>query len=76
MSYQDLDPVEHKDHNRFNNCVTNLAWTSIQENNQDKLERKNQERHINKKIESSKEEWKQYLDTDFWVSNMGQVKNK
>lgn len=68
--------VHHKDHNRFNNCVTNLAWTSVQENNQDKLERKNQERYINKKIEESKEEWKQYLDTDFWVSNMGQVKNK
>lgn len=68
--------VHHKDHNRFNNCVTNLAWSSIQENNQDKLKRKNQEKYINKKIEESKEEWKQYLDTDFWVSNMGQVKNK
>ena len=31
---------------------------------------------INKKIDKTKEEWKQYLNTDFWVSNMGQVKNK
>lgn len=68
--------VHHKDHNRYNNCVDNLAWVSVQENNEDKLERKNQELHINEKIDFEKEEWKQYLGTDFWVSNMGRVKIK
>ena len=68
--------VHHKDHNRYNNCVDNLAWVSIQENDEDKSERKNQEQHINEKIDFEKEEWKQYLETDFWVSNMGRVKNK
>ena len=67
--------VHHKDHNRYNNCVDNLAWTSIQENNEDKLERKIQERYTNEKIDFEKEEWKQYLNTQFWVSNMGRVKN-
>lgn len=67
--------VHHKDHNRFNNSVNNLEWSSIQENNKNKLERVSQPRHINEKIDETREEWKQYLNTDFWVSNMGRVKN-
>lgn len=68
--------VHHKDHNRFNNCVDNLEWVSIKENNEDKLPRTLQEKHENSKIDFEKEEWKRYLETDFWVSNMGRVKNK
>ena len=30
--------VHHKDHNRFNNCVENLEWATIEENNNDKRE--------------------------------------
>lgn len=67
--------VHHKDHNRFNNCVNNLEWATIQENNKDKLPRKNQEKYENKKIDFTKEEWRQYQKTDFFVSNMGRVKN-
>lgn len=71
-----LPYVHHKDHNRFNNSLENLEWTSVVENNLDKLPRQKQERYINEKINYEKEEWKQYLETDFWVSNMGRVKNK
>lgn len=67
--------VHHKDHDRFNNCVNNLEWATIQENNKDKLPRKNQEKYENKKIDFTKEEWRQYQKTDFFVSNMGRVKN-
>lgn len=67
--------VHHKDHNRFNNCVSNLEWSTVQENNLNKLKRKNQDRHENQRADYTKEEWKQYLDTEFYVSNMGRVKN-
>ena len=67
--------VHHKDHNPYNNCVENLEWVTIQENNNDKLPQIRQEPCINKKIDYKKEEWKQYLDTEFYVSNMGRVKN-
>lgn len=66
--------VHHKDHNPFNNNVENLAWVSIQENNLDKktylIEKSSQVQ-----VDLDKEEWKQYLSTDFYVSNMGRVKN-
>jgi hypothetical protein len=52
-----------------------LEWVTEKENAQDKLQRKNQSLYINEKIEYEKEEWKQYFDTVFYVSNMGRVKN-
>lgn len=67
--------VHHKDHNRFNNSIENLEWTTEKENSNSKLKRQSQPAHINSKIEYEKEEWKQYLDTEFYVSNMGRVKN-
>lgn len=67
--------VHHKDHNRFNNDVSNLQWSSIVENNKDKLPPQKQKAYVNPNIEYEKENWKQYLNTDFWVSNMGRVKN-
>lgn len=67
--------VHHKDHNRYNNSITNLEWTTIKENNQSKLARKKQPSHINEKINYEREQWKQYLNTEFYVSNMGRVKN-
>lgn len=66
--------VHHKDHNRLNNNVDNLEWTTIQENNEDKKSRVNQS-SVTLNIDLNKEEWKQYLDTEFYVSNMGRVKN-
>lgn len=66
--------VHHKDHNRLNNNVDNLEWATIQENNDDKKQRIEQP-PIVLNIDLDKEEWKQYLDTEFYVSNMGRVKN-
>lgn len=66
--------VHHKDHNRFNNSVENLEWATVKENNDDKLPIKRQER-VELDIDYAKEEWKQYLDTQFYVSNYGRVKN-
>ena len=45
------------------------------ENAQDILPRVSQDIYINEKIEYIKEEWKQYLDSEFYVSNMGRIKN-
>lgn len=66
--------VHHKDHDRFNNFVENLEWATIEENNLDKLPRQLQPA-AKKDFDLSKEEWKQYKDTQFYVSNMGRVKN-
>lgn len=67
--------VHHKDHDRFNNSVENLEWATVQENNLDKLERIKQETVNYEHLDLTKEEWKQYLDTQFYVSNFGRVKN-
>lgn len=67
--------VHHKDHNRFNNFMTNLEWVTIKENNLDKLKKVEKEGINYEGFDFSKEEWKQYLDTQFYVSNFGRVKN-
>lgn len=67
--------VHHKDHNHYNNSLSNLEWVSIQDNNKDKNPIIAQPRVINERIEFEKEAWKQYKDTEFFVSNMGRVKN-
>lgn len=66
--------VHHKDHNRFNNSVENLEWATVQENNIDKNERQAQ-KAIEYNYDFTQEEWQQYLNTCFYVSNMGRVKN-
>lgn len=67
--------VHHKDHDHYNNCLDNLEWASIQENNLNKDKAVPQPPVVNKKIDFEKEEWRQYLDTEFYVSNMGRVRN-
>lgn len=67
--------VHHKDHNPYNNCIENLEWATIQENNKQKIKNTPQKEHINDKINYKEEKWKQYNDTEFFVSNMGRVKN-
>lgn len=66
--------VHHKDHNRFNNCVDNLEWATVEENNQDKNNSAVQE-HMPLVFDYSKEQWRQYEDSQFYVSDMGRVKN-
>jgi hypothetical protein len=68
--------VHHKDHNPFNNNVENLEWRTIGENNQDKHKPIAQAPIVNSKMVEKDEQWKQYMNSDFWVSNMGRVKNK
>lgn len=67
--------VHHKDHNRYNNSVENLEWVTVEENNNDKLKREKQQAVDYSKYDYEDEEWKQYLDTQFYVSNLGRVKN-
>lgn len=67
--------VHHKDHNPYNNSVDNLEWATVKENNRDKLERKEQPEIDYSKYNFEEEEWKQYLNTQFYVSNLGRVKN-
>ena len=67
--------VHHKDHNRYNNSVENLEWVTVEENNNDKLKREKQQIVDYSKYDYEDEEWKQYLDTQFYVSNLGRVKN-
>jgi len=66
--------VHHKDHDRFNNNVDNLEWATVEENNNDKLSMK-QQPIVNCEFDYTREEWKQYEDTQFYVSNMGRIKN-
>ena len=66
--------VHHKDHDRFNNSVENLEWATIKENNNDKNTRINQNA-VFLDFDYTNEEWKQYEDSQFYVSNMGRVKN-
>lgn len=66
--------VHHKNHDRYDNNKDNLEWVTVLENNQDKLPKTNH-KPICQEIDTEKEEWKQYLNTQFWVSNMGRVKN-
>lgn len=67
--------VHHKDHDRFNNSVENLEWATASENAQDKNPRVAQAKIDLPQYDNTKEEWKQYKDTQFYVSNMGRVKN-
>lgn len=67
--------VHHKDHNRFNNCVDNLEWVTVEENNNDKNIAAVPQDKIQLVFDYSKEQWKQYEDSQFYVSDMGRVKN-
>lgn len=67
--------VHHKDHNPYNNSIDNLEWVSYSENAKDKKLKEHKKVNENNRIKYQKEEWKQYKDTEFWVSNMGRVKN-
>lgn len=68
--------VHHKDHDRLNNYVDNLEWVTVQENNIEKKEkRKDIETPSYSHCDFQREEWKQYLNSPYYVSNMGRVKN-
>lgn len=71
-----LPYVHHKDHNRLNNKLENLAWVSEQENNLDTLPQKKQESFYSLSYSSLPDElWINYKNTHYEISNLGRVRN-
>ncbi len=66
--------VRHKDHDHYNNNLNNLEWVTVKENNQDRLKPAHPP-VAPKNYDYANEHWKQYLDTEFYVSDLGRVKN-
>lgn len=71
-----LPYVHHKDHNRLNNKLENLAWVSEKENNLDTLPKQKQESFYSLTYNSLPGElWVNYKDTHYEISNLGRVRN-
>lgn len=69
--------VHHEDGDPFNNILDNLKWVSIEENNQstNKTLSIAQEGISPIDLNEEIEQWKQYENTTFYVSDFGRVKN-
>ena len=68
-----LPYVHHKDSNRLNNHVDNLAWVTEQENRAEALMPSRYKKYDDRILE--KEEWKTFRDSIYQVSNLGRVRN-
>lgn len=68
-----LPYVHHKDANRLNNCVENLAWVSEQENRKEAYMSSGYKKYDDKQYEN--EEWRTFRNSVYQVSNLGRVKN-
>ena len=74
-----LPIVNHKDGNKLNNSVNNLEWCSYSNNKIHSdivLKNKNAVGKRNKKEIILDDSWKKYYDTDYYVSNKGEVYNQ
>jgi len=72
-----LPIVHHRDFDPYNNSLENLCWVSVEENNQtvNKRTPAPQKPPCFDHLDLALEEWKQYHDSTFFVSNYGRVKN-
>lgn len=71
-----LPYVHHKDHNRLNNKLENLAWVSEKENSLDTLPKKKRDSFYSLTYNSLPDEiWVNYKDTHYEISNLGRVRN-
>lgn len=81
---ENLPVVNHKDGNKKNNNYTNLEWVSVAENNQHayKIGLKEKTNSLSSRIKidevtfEENTEWKQYQNTNYYISNTGFVKNE
>lgn len=71
-----LPQVNHKDKNKLNNDITNLEWISIQDNmihrSQNLIVKK---RSLKKEDITLDSHWRQYLDSFYWISDLGECYN-
>ena len=71
---QNLPVVHHKDNNRLNNSIENLAWTSYIENNQYE-NTLTPSSHFREVIETDEDVWLPFRNSIYLISNTGKVKN-
>lgn len=67
--------VNHKDKNRLNNKVENLEWISVEENIKHRGKTKNYYSKKEKQEIVFTEDWKQYKNSNYWISKNGQCYN-
>ncbi len=70
----ELPCVHHKDHNKLNNNVNNLQWSSWSDNNL-KRNKKNSNNHNWEERKYINEIWLPYKDTVYMISNYGRLLN-
>ena len=76
---ENLPIVHHKDGNRLNNHVNNLKWVTSSENLQEAYTMgriNNQKKNYITEEELKDKEWRQIDDTQYYVSEYGDVYNK
>lgn len=70
-----LPYVHHKDANRLNNRLENLAWVSEKENRQEAPHPTGYKKYSEDLNDKEGEIWRTYRDSVYQVSNLGRVRN-